>query len=499
MMLKNTMPADICLILEGTYPYVSGGVSNWTHELIKMQQHLTFHIVALVGMQANTNLCFTLPDNVTGLTTVYLQKLPKAVARLAAKQQTSLFNALKKPLLNLQQKGTLDDLEAIINALQPFKATLGQELLFNSTHAWDLLVSMYNLTMPDSIFLDYFWSWRTLIGGLYSVLLAPLPEARIYHALCTGYAGLLLARARLQTGKPCLITEHGIYTNERRIEIAAADWLQDQRSLSLAINSSSFARELKDFWIDTFSSYSRLCYQASSQIITLYKGNQAFQLMDGADSSKLRVIPNGIDYNHFSAIPRDTNHPPTIALIGRVVPIKDVKSFIRATEILQHALPALRAFIIGPTDEDKHYYSECLEMVRYAGLDNILRFTGKVQVEHYLPQIDIIVLTSISEAQPLVILEAGAAAIPTVATDVGACREMIMGREDEYPPLGPGGAITPLANPRMVAEALLHLFSDKDYYHRVSQAIQQRVQHYYNKEQQYDAYKALYEMVDGRW
>ena len=56
-------------------------------------------------------------------------------------------------------------------------------------------------------------------------------------------------------------------------------------------------------------------------------------------------------------------------------------------------------------------------------------------------------LTSISEAQPLVILEAGAAGVPTVATDVGACREMIEGPQSEVPPLGPGGAIVGLLIP----------------------------------------------------
>ena len=35
-------PADVCLFLEGTYPYATGGVSTWTHELIKMQSHLKF-------------------------------------------------------------------------------------------------------------------------------------------------------------------------------------------------------------------------------------------------------------------------------------------------------------------------------------------------------------------------------------------------------------------------------------------------------------------------
>lgn len=498
--------ADICLFLEGTYPYVAGGVSNWTHELIKMQNHLTFHIVALVGGKSCNDLRFELPKNVVGFDTIYLQQLPKGNATLSAKQENVLFRTIKKPLLNLQQEGNLNDLKTIIQTIKPFKDKLGYQILFNSYPAWELLVSMYNITMKDSAFLDYFWSWRALFGGLYSVLFAPLPEADIYHALCTGYAGLFLARAKIETGKPCLVTEHGIYTNERRIEIASADWLEDQKALSMVINKKHINRELKDFWIDTFGNYSRLCYQVCSHIVTLYEGNQAFQIMDGADPGKLKIISNGIDYEHFSSIQKHYPHPPTIALIGRIVPIKDVKTFIKSVGILQKSLPDIRAFIMGPTEEDPQYYQECIEIIDYAGLEKYVVFTGKVNIEEYLGYIDVIVLTSISEAQPLVILEAGAAAIPTVATDVGACYEMIMGRQDEYPALGKGGAITPLSNAKAVANELLLLFSDKEHYQQCSTAIQNRVRCYYNKNQQYKSYSELYALMknslvmgDDKW
>src|SRR5581483_346526 len=137
---------------------------------------------------------------------------------------------------------------------------------------------------------------------------------------------------------------------------------------------------------------------------------------------------------------------PTVALIGRVVPIKDVKTFIRACGLLQQQIIELEALVMGPLDEDKEYAEECREYARQQGLESTITFTGKVNVLDYLGRIDVIVLTSISEGQPLVILEAGAAGIPSVATDVGACREIIMGREDEQPALGQGGVVTTLTS-----------------------------------------------------
>ncbi len=479
--------ADICLILEGTYPYTSGGVSSWTHDLIKMQKHLSFSIITLISADAPTKLMFELPPNIIGLRNVRLQSLPEG----DNVENKALFSILKNSLHRLQSQAGLEDLAVIIEAFAPCRRTLGKRQLLDSHNAWELMLHMYQSTMPRTPFLDYFWSWRGLFGGLFSILLADLPPAKVYHSLCTGYAGLMLARAQLETGRPCVVTEHGIYTNERRIEIASADWIEDPHGFNMAISSSGQDRELKDFWIDTFSNYSRFCYEASTDIVTLYEGNQEFQRVDGANAEKLRVIPNGIDTERYGSI-RQKPHAPTVALIGRVVPIKDIKNYIKAIDILKQSLPEIRAYMLGPEDEDPKYAAECRTLVANLNLEETLTFAGKVDIAEYLSVIDVIVLSSISEAQPLVILEAGAAGIPTVATDVGACREMIYGSRHETPKLGYGGIVVPLSNPRAIANALIKLFTEPEYYKNCSQAIMHRVRKYYSKEDQYNAYADLY-------
>jgi glycosyltransferase involved in cell wall biosynthesis len=490
-MAHHCAKANVCLILEGTYPYVPGGVSTWTHELIQMQDHLTFSIIALLRSGADTRMVFDLPKNVVSVTPVFLQELPLGTGRLPRGKEEQLFAALEAPLQKLQKQASLKELKAIIRALHDAHAKLGSRTLMDSNAAWEMLIRMYQNSMPDSSFLDYFWSWRALFGGLYSILLAEMPEADLYHALCTGYAGLFLARAHLETGRPCLVTEHGIYTNERRIEIASAEWLHDQKSYHLGIQRTPENTELRDFWIDTFCGYSRLCYEAASRIVTLYEGNQTVQLMDGAEKKKTMVIPNGIDFERFSSItPDDKNRPPSIALIGRIVPIKDIKTFIRAVAILAESVPEIRAYVMGPVDEDKEYYQECLEVVQHLGLKKAIQFTGKVKLHDYLGKIDVVALTSLSEAQPLVILEVGAAGIPTVATNVGSCSEIILGKDDS---LGAGGIITPLANPQATADALIKLLNDKREYKKCSTAIRERVKRYYNKAEQHKAYAELYQ------
>jgi glycosyltransferase involved in cell wall biosynthesis len=488
-------PADVCLILEGTYPYVSGGVSHWAHDLIQKQNHLTFHLVCILPPFARPKQIYTLPKNVVGLTNIYLQELPKGTGFVRREKVIDLFKNIELPLLKLQHFGRLEDFKTISDAINSFDAPLGSVVLMESEEAWNMTLRMYRATMGESSFLNFYFSWKGLMSSLFSILLAKIPPAKVYHAVSTGYAGLYLARAHLETGRPCLITEHGIYTNERRIEITLADWLYDQRTMDLSIDSTSLDRDLKDFWIDTFFGYSKLCYDACYKIITLYQGNQEYQIADGADPKKMVIIPNGVDVDKYAAIPRDHQHPPTIALIGRVVPIKDIKCYIHAASLLREKIPDLKAYIMGPTDEDKEYYQECLDLVDHLKLQNTVIFTGKVNVIDFFPKIDVVVLTSISESQPLVILEAGAAGIPCVATDSGSCPELIYGKIDENPPLGPAGAVTPLSNAGAIAENILLLLRDPHFYQACSKTIQERIRTYYNspavQHQYYDLYQEM--------
>ena len=485
-----TKPADVCLLMEGSYPYVAGGVSTWTHDLIKAHVDLTFHVVALVADRSPRKFAYELPSNVTGLSHVYLQD-PDAGWPWTSRQG-QLFRRLEEPLRQLQQGGGLDEVAAVARLLAPKRARIGRRVLLNSEDAFRMVVRLYEATLPDASFLEYFWGLRALMGGLFATMLAPMPEARVYHAISTGYAGLFATRAKLETGRPVLLTEHGIYTNERRIEILMAEWLFEGSDISLAVDRKK--RDLRDLWLDTFASYSKACYDACDKIVTLYGGNQEFQRRQGADPAKLKIIPNGIDYTGYSKVRRDTaDRPPTIALIGRVVPIKDVKTFIRAAGILREDIPDVKAMILGPLEEDPQYVEECQTIVKHLGLEDTVIFAGRVKLTDWLGRVDAIALTSVSEAQPLVILEAGASGVPTVATDVGSCSELLLGRPDEEPPLGAGGAITTLASPLDTARELRALLLDPLWRESCGAAIKERVRLYYDKVEIDRIYRALYD------
>jgi glycosyltransferase involved in cell wall biosynthesis len=484
------------MILEGTYPYVHGGVSAWVHQLIINQPDLTFFLICILPQGFNPVKCFELPPNVTGIKHITLAKIDALPNPLGLpRRKFHRFFKRTTPLLlkQVSQKADVHDFRKIVNQFRHYRRKLDEKILLSSPPAWNQLLEIYSQTMPEISFIDFFWSWRTLVGGMFSMLVPELPDVRCFHTVCTGYAGLIMARAKHELDAPCILTEHGIYTSERRFEIAFAEWLIDQKSFSMSVNKSNNNYELRDLWTDFFVQYGQFCYSSADAVISLFRDNMQIQIDAGAPPEKCKVIPNGIDLKRYGNIPPSYGHLSTIAFIGRIVPIKDVKTYIRAVAILRRNISDLKAYIIGGYDEDPDYYEECLELIRTEELEKVIILTGKVDIVDYLPQIDVVVLSSISEAQPLVILEAGAAGIPSVATNVGACREMLEGANgDDF---GPGGIVVPLASPAPMADALFKLLSDEQFYARCSGAIKQRVEKYYSSEDQHRAYRELYTQI----
>ncbi|WP_116654483.1 GT4 family glycosyltransferase PelF [Pelagibacterium sediminicola] len=475
---RGTAPeADVCLIAEGCYPYVSGGVSSWIDWLMRSQPELSFSVLAILPTRPDGSPRYPRPDNLRAIHHMRLDDLEIGFGRNWPEMSPKW---LAQRLVRLLQNGEFDDLGALLERLGAPRNRPQIDVLLNSRQAWETLCKCY-AAMPQSSFLAYFWAWRTLAGGLFRALTFPLPSARVYHAVSTGYAGLVGARAALETGRPSLITEHGIYSNERRIEILMAEWITN--SIDTGFDFSDDREDVRDFWAAAFESFARIGYEAASEVVALYADNNAFQQALGAEPTKLRVIPNGVDIARFQTLPERRSGAPTIAFIGRVTPIKDVQTFIDVAEQVAHAVPGLRALVIGPMDEDPEYARSCMDEVRNRGLSDMVSFTGPVDVRDYFGEIDVMVLTSISEAQPLVILEAGASGVPCVATDVGACREILEGAADgRRKPEAPGGIVVPVGAPGETAQAVIKLLTDPELRHTYGETLRARVHDRYRSE-----------------
>jgi glycosyltransferase involved in cell wall biosynthesis len=307
---------------------------------------------------------------------------------------------------------------------------------------------------------------------VFTVLGEEMPDADIYHAVCTGYAGLAGIAAKLRSGKPFILTEHGLYHKEREMEIKRAPYVRGYQ---------------RDLWISMYTSISRLCYRYADLVISLFEQNRRKQLDMGADEGKAIVIPNGIDIPRFSAVVRAKREGFHVGLVGRVVPIKDIKTFILTAKIVAEVVPDAVFWCVGPTDEDPAYYEDCRGLVESFQLDRFT-FTGKADVRDYYAFLDVLLLTSVREAQPLVILEAYAAGLPVVSTRVGNVPELL-DHDDRF--------LASSKDAAKLAQAVRYVHDHPEEMRGIAARNREKVGRFYDKTRVFERYGEIYNSLGG--
>lgn len=493
---------DVCLLLEGTWPYVRGGVSSWIDQMIKGLPELTFSVFFIGGQrEAYGKRYYAIPDNVVYLEEHFLEDawtlLPLRQAgpeKVVSEMMLDVHRFLHYP-----QEPSLEQGEDFLATLA--ESRIGRDDFLHSRASWQAITDGYRQHCADPSFVNYFWTLRSMQAPLFMLAEAArqLPRARMLHSISTGYAGLLGSILQRRWGCHYLLSEHGIYTKERKIDLAQAGWIAESPGEQLNTGLDAEVSYIRRLWIRFFERIGLLAYRSAHSIIALYEGNRRRQIVDGADPARTRVIPNGIALDTWQAAlhSRPEGIPPVAGLVGRVVPIKDVKTFIRAMRGVVSALPEAEGWIIGPEEEDPDYAAECHSLVVSLGLQDKVRFLGFRQVREVLPQLGVMVLTSISEAQPLVVLEAWACGTPVVTSDVGSCRELVEGSGEEDRALGAAGEVVAIADPQATSRAILALLRDPQRWHAAQAVGLQRVRRHYTEELMLARYRELYREGTG--
>ena len=480
--------ADVTLILEGTYPYVAGGVSSWVHQMLTshpQRRFSLFHIGPHPG--AYTRRLYQIPGNVSCLEEVHCRggALVRRRPIRSRRGRSRVLAAIRR----LHTDDTVDD--ALLDDLAADDLSVSDFL--HGDEAFELLRDeLYPRLSPDAPFTAFFWHFRAMHVPMLRLLAALCPPAHVYHAVSTGYAGLVGAVTSWRLGRPLVVTEHGLYARERELELSRAAWIDDGDAAGPLVPRPS---PLRRFWSRWFRMLSRIAYHRAARLLTLSEVNRAKQLADGADPAKIVVVPNGVDQERWRPVAerRQGGDPqrPRIGFVGRIVPIKDVITLIRAAGLAREQV-AFELWIVGPDEEDPAYAARCRSLVAQLNLEEDVRFLGSQPVADIYPQLDAVVLTSLSEGQPLVILEAHAAGLPVIASDVGACREMIEGGDDGDRRLGPSGIVTRVASPADTAAALVRLIRNSELRVAMGRAGLQRVSARYQLRQVVASYDSLY-------
>ena len=469
------------------------------HQIVAGLPGLKFALVFVGGSpERYEKLRYELPPNVVHLEEHYLSEIPRgqrAVTRPGDREFARRSSALHDAFHGGSPASLAEALERVVGMLLAKPDEHEHDFLFGE-RAWDEVCRRYETAAPDRSFLEYFWAVRSMHAPLFLMARAAAraPDSRAFHVVSTGFAGFLGALLRRARKRPLILTEHGIYTKERRIELLQASWIRDDDSVSPSSSNPSIGY-FRQLWIRFFEALGKMTYDAADPILSLYTGNQERQTRDGADPARTRIVPNGIDLDRFAPLRarRSAALPRVLGLIGRVVPIKDIKTFIRAMRVVATRLPGAEGWVVGPDDEDAVYAEECRHLARSLGLEGTVKFLGLRNVDEILPQIGLNVLTSISEAQPLVVLEGMAAGVPCVASDVGCCRELIEGTGAEDRVLGPAGAIVDIADPEATARAAIELVGDPVRWHAAQRAGIARVERFYTQKQMLERYSGIYE------
>jgi glycosyltransferase involved in cell wall biosynthesis len=467
----------ICLIAEGSYPYITGGVSSWIHSIVNQMPEHEFVIFAIGASRSQAGqFKYKLPGNVTEVKEMFLDSYLEEEGKWG--KRFRLSDLQKQSVQALLGEKTSLDWDGLFEMLRSHKFRNAADFL-SSKDFFDLLEELCVKHYPLVPFTEMFWTVRSMILPLLLTIREDIPEADVYHSVSTGYAGVVGAMAKHLYNKPYILTEHGIYSREREEEIIKADWVKGY---------------FKDLWIEYFYRLSGCAYEAADQVVTLFRRNKEIQIELGCAEDKIEIIPNGVNVDDYANIPV---HPEDgklrIGAIVRVVPIKDIKTMLQSFAVVKQELPETEFYIMGPYEEDQEYYEECLQLQSALELEDV-HFTGSVRIMDYMGKMDLFMLTSISEGQPLAILEGMAGSKPFVATNVGSCKELLNGMDDG---IGEAGFIAPVMHYEQLALAAVQLGKNRQLREEMGRNAYERVRTHYRQEDVIKNYRRLYQKAGG--
>ena len=469
----------ITLFNEGTYPVAKGGVSTWCDQLVTQLPDHDFQLVTVVGQERGS--VWKLPDNVVSYRPVAMWDPPgrrRALSLAATRaQRHRVDDALGVLWRAILPVGESPDLEPARNALRAIALESPQRLswLLAQRGSTEALLAAWvdhrrtRPTLPALSGGDAAFVTRQTDRVL-ALLDADLPSADVLHVASNGTPALLALVQHWRDGTPIVLTEHGVYLRERYLAVSAAQWPWVVRYAFMA-----FVRMI-----------CRLAYADAAYITPVSSFNERWERRLGADPARIQVIPNGVHPTDFPAV---TSEPkvPTVSFVGRIDPLKDLRTLIDAFALVLEGLPDARLRIFGPTPVGNEAYRRGLEeRVAQLRLADAVTFEGPISSSR--PAFEaghVVALSSISEGLPFTVIEAMMSGRATVSTDVGGVAECT-GRD------GVAGVVVPARDPAAMAEALTGLLTDGVRRRAMAAAARERALDRFTLSEVTAAYRSVY-------
>jgi polysaccharide biosynthesis protein PelF len=468
----------IALVTEGTYPHRHGGVSVWCDQLVRGLAPHSFVIYALTGTGDET-VAWDLPDNVTDLVTLPLwaQNLMRRPTPAERRQWVSVWRRLVTCLVGEADQTKFA--EALVDVMPLAESGALPALLSSNSTVRRLLRGMAGMSvgrpggdqLPQPTVADALTTVR-LIEHYLRPLAAPPPSVDVCHAAANGLSALTALACKARYGTPFVLTEHGIYLRERYLSTGPGTHTHHVRSVLLQF----------------FKLLCAAAYDAADVIAPGSEYNRQWEEVNGAAPGKIHPIYNGVAADAFPIAHQEPD-VPTVTWVGRIDPLKDIETLLRAFAKVRASIPDARLRIFGATPEgNEAYAARCALLLDELDLTTAATFEGRVAsvVDAYHAG-HVVALTSISEGFPYALIEAMATGRPTVSTDVGGVREAA----------GDAGSVVPPRNPEAVADACIRLLMDGDRREAMGRAARERIRSFFTVEQCMALYSDLYREVTG--
>jgi glycosyltransferase involved in cell wall biosynthesis len=181
-------------------------------------------------------------------------------------------------------------------------------------------------------------------------------------------------------------------------------------------------------------------FRRAARIITVSERLRQFAISMGADASRVRTIPNGIDISLFSPRPYAETRTrlgmpddrPAILSAGYLIERKGHHRVVEALAELRRNGSRAELWIVGGPGREGNYEEQIHAAVRQHNLENAVHFTGAVKppvLADYMSAADVFCLASSREGWPNVVHEALGCGAPAVASNVGGVEDMIPSSE----------------------------------------------------------------------
>src|SRR5581483_3624680 len=476
----------VLLVNWDSYPNVmSGGIYSWEKTLVDSMSDYEFTIINLLS-HPNVNGKFAVPPHVKQVIDMPLfgsnryeefykenrplhAKIVRTSDRVIRQEFIPLFKSFLENMFS--NDCNPERLSEQVFALHKFLMVYDSKKCLEHTLAWEIFISLLEsdplyreMTMREAL------TAFQIIQRNMQILSIEVPKVDLVHCSLAWFPAMIAVSAKMEYNCPIIITEHGVAFWELLLYYNA--YLRDEPS--------------NIFWKLFSANVVRVVYSMADVISPVCYANAKWEESLGVEPSKIKVIYNGVDTNKFRPIGVKRQDPrPTVACIGRVDVFKDIVNLIQSIKYVRDQIHDIQCLIYGAST-DLEYSMRCIKMAQSLGLQDNIKFMGKVKdPEMAYNSADVAVISSITEGFPFAIIEAMACGKGIVATDVGGIREALEGC----------GLLVRSSHPQELGNAIVKLLRDEKLRSSLGAAALKRVQEGFTLERSLGQYRQEYERL----